>query len=248
VVVGSTSETEKTESHGFVFWRVLLACRNIPATRDGKIQPEDWSNLSLACLSCKKHPGFGLNEMTDRVMFHFLFEMTADDDQIFRRIAFKRLLPFLDRRVTKGIPLAVYFSLLVPLFLAYANDVLAASALFTALGAFVLAYLAIWLSSLMGWARLYKAQFSQVAAASKRWDIVFDDDRIVVQHGLTETRMHWAAIARVEDVGSMVIFWYRPGVGYFLPSRAFASDQARTGFAAWAAARAQAAAVGSVAP
>jgi YcxB-like protein len=89
---------------------------------------------------------------------------------------------------------------------------------------------------------MQKALFRNAPAANRRFDCRFDNDVITVKIASRETRMPWSAIARVEDAQSMVIFWYQPTLGFFVPNRAFSDDAARTAFAAWAAARVQAAA------
>jgi hypothetical protein len=183
-----------------------------------------------------------LNKGQDQSVSHFAFEMTDEDDRIFRKAAWRSLRPLINKRISKGIPLAVYIGMCGALFIAYVYEVLPGSAMFAALGSFVLTYFSMVIASLMSMAQLRKAQFGLMSSASKQWDIVLDDDWIVVKTALVESRMTWAAIERVEDVGSMVIFWYRLGAGFLVPSRAFADDQVRAGFTTWATARAQAAA------
>lgn len=178
-------------------------------------------------------------------MSHFAFEMTDEDDRVFRKMAWRSLRPHIDKRISKGIPLAVYLALCCALFVTYAYDVQDASVMFAATGSFVITYFSMVIASLMSMAQLRKAQFGQTPSASKQWDIVLDDDWIVLKTGLMETRMPWAAIERVEDVGLMVIFWYRLGMGFLVPGRAFADDQARTNFANWATARVKIAGTGS---
>ena len=180
--------------------------------------------------------------MTNQAIFHLAFEMDDDDDdRSFRSVVVKRLATRLDRFISKGLPLLVYLVLLGALGVAHAENMLPYSALYTALGAFPLAYLALYFSSALAWARLYDELSREIAAANRSWNADFDDERILIKSGLTETRMPWTAIANVEDVGSMVIFWYRVGAGFFIANRAFANDLARSSFLAWAAERVNAA-------
>ena len=46
--------------------------------------------------------------------------------------------------------------------------------------------------------------------------------------------MTWDAIARVQDEGPIMAFWYDPTQGFFIPVRVFGDAAARNAFAAWA--------------
>jgi hypothetical protein len=172
----------------------------------------------------------------------FVFEINEDDDRIFRKMSARDLRRYLDQRIIKGIPVVGLLILMGTLLVAYDRGVLPLSALNTAEASFVVCYAAVFIAGRMALPRVQRALFRETSNANRRFDCTFDDDSIVIKIGLRETRMPWRAIARVEDAPSMVIFWYQPTQGYFVPSRAFTDDAARAAFAAWAAARVQAAA------
>ena len=172
----------------------------------------------------------------------FVFEINEDDDRIFRKMSARDLRRYLDQRIIKGIPIVSLLILIGALLVAYDGGVLPLSAVNTAEASFVVCYLAVLIAGKMALPRVQRAMFRETSDTNRRFDCTFDDDSIVIKIGLRETRMPWRAIARVEDAPSMVIFWYQPTRGYFVPSRAFTDDAARAAFAAWAAARVQAAA------
>jgi hypothetical protein len=174
---------------------------------------------------------------------HFVFEINEDDDRIYRKLSLKDLRRYLDRRILKGIPLAVFVCLLAALLVAFAYDLLPSSAVLCAEGTFAVAYLAALVAGNIAQSRFGKTMFRNMPAANRHFDCVFDDDGLVVKSGLRESRMPWSEIRHVEDTPSMVIFRYLPGLGFFVPRRVFGTDAARTDFATWAAARVRAAAI-----
>ena len=66
--------------------------------------------------------------MTGQAGAHFVFEINEDDDRIYRKLSLKDLRRYLDRRILKGIPLAVFVCLLAGLLVAFAYDLLPSSA------------------------------------------------------------------------------------------------------------------------
>jgi hypothetical protein len=179
--------------------------------------------------------------MTGQAGAHFVFEINEDDDRIYRKLSLRELRRHFDRRILKGIPLAAFLCLIAALFVAFAYDLLPLSAVLCAEGAFALAYLAAAFAANAAMSRLGETLIRDMPAANRRFDCTFDDDQILVKNGLRESRMPWGAIVGVEDAPSMVIFRYMPGLGFFVPHRVFATDAARSAFAAWATGRVEAA-------
>jgi YcxB-like protein len=185
--------------------------------------------------------------MTGLAGAHFVFEVSEDDDRIYRKLNMKDLRRYLDRRILKGIPMAVFLCLLAALLVAFTYDLLPLSALLCAEGTFAVAYMAALLAGSVALSRFGNAMFREIPPASRHYDCAFDEDGIVVKSGLRESRMPWSEIRQVEATPSMVIFRYQPGLGFFLPQRVFDTDAARAAFATWAAARVRAAAQPSAA-
>lgn len=179
--------------------------------------------------------------MTGQAGAHFVFEINEDDDQIYQKLNYRDLRRYFDRRILKGIPLAVFLCLVVILSVACVYDLLPLSALLCAEGAYLVAYLTAVFASNAALSRLWKNVFREIPAANQRFDYAFDDDGIVVKSGLRESRMPWSEIFDVRDALSIVIVRYRPGQGFFVPYRAFGHDAARTAFVTWATARVDAA-------
>ena len=73
--------------------------------------------------------------MTGQAGAHFVFN-NEDDDRIYRKLSLKDLRRYLDRRILKGIALAVFVSLLAALLVAFAYDLLPSSAVLCAEGTF----------------------------------------------------------------------------------------------------------------
>jgi hypothetical protein len=185
--------------------------------------------------------------MTGQAGAHFVFEINEDDDRIYRKLNLKDLRRYLDRRILKGIPVAVFVCLLAALLVAFAYDFLPLSALLCAEGTYAVAYLAAIVASNAALSRFGNTMFRGMPAANRQFDCAFDDDGIVVKNGLREGRTPWRAIFRIDDGPSMVIFQYQPGLGFFLPHQVFVTDAARAAFLTWAAARVRAAAQPSAA-
>jgi peptidoglycan/LPS O-acetylase OafA/YrhL len=80
--------------------------------------------------------------MTGQAGTHFVFEINEDDDRIYRKLSLRDLRRYFDRRILKGIPLAVFVCLLAALLVALAYDLLPSSAVLCAEGTFAVAYLA----------------------------------------------------------------------------------------------------------
>ena len=180
--------------------------------------------------------------MTGQAGAHFVFEINEDDDRIYRKLTLTDLRRYLDRRILKGIPVAVFVCLLAVLLVAFAYDLLPSSALLCAEGTYAVAYLAALLAGNVAQSRFGKTMFRNMPAANRHFDCTFDDDAIVVKNGLREGRTPWRAILRIDDAPSMVIFQYQPGLGFFVPHRVFDTDAARAAFVTWATARMRAAA------
>jgi YcxB-like protein len=178
--------------------------------------------------------------MTGQAGSHFVFEINEDDDRIYRKFNVKDLTRQLDRRIYRGIPLAVFLCLIAALYVAFAYGFLPLSAVLCAEGTFLVAHLTAVFAGSAAVSRLGKTMFRNMPAANRRFDCAFDNDGIVVKHGLRESRMPWSAIFRVQDAQSMVIFRYQLGQGFFVPQRMFSNDAARAAFATWAAARVEA--------
>jgi hypothetical protein len=177
----------------------------------------------------------------------FVFEINEDDDRIFRKAITRDLRRYFDRRIITGIPLLVFIGLGAALFVAMQRGYVSPAVGFTYEVTFLIGYFVQVIAAHIALPRMQRALFKDIPAANRRFDFAFDDDKIVVKIGLKETPMPWAAIARVEDIRSMVIFWYQPTQGFYVPRGAFSDDAARTTFAAWAAARVQAAGMNAVA-
>jgi YcxB-like protein len=180
--------------------------------------------------------------MTGQAGAHFVFEINEDDDRIYRKLSLKDLRRYLDRRILKGIPLAVFVCLLAALLVAFAYDLLPSSAVLCAEGTFAVAYLAALVAGNIAQSRFGQTMFRDMPATNRHFDCTFDDNGIVVKNGLREGRTPWRAIFRIDDAPSMVIFQYQPGLGFFLPHRVFVTHSARADFLTWAAARVRAAA------
>jgi hypothetical protein len=178
--------------------------------------------------------------MTGQAGAHFVFEIDEDDDRIYQKLNLKDLRRYFDRRILKGIPLAVFLCLVAALLVAFAYDLLPLSAVLCAEGAFLLAHLTATFAANAALFRLRQTVFRDLPAAHRRFDCAFDDDGVVVKSGLRESRMPWSGVFRIEDAQSIVIFRYQPGLGFFLPHRVFGTDAARTGFVTWATARMEA--------
>lgn len=180
--------------------------------------------------------------MTGQTAYAFAFEQIEADDQLFRSRGVRRLSSLIDKRISTGIPLVVYLILMGGLLLASVKGLLPISVVVVAIVSFLSGLLAIRFASSLALRRAYHSHFHQATASSRRWNVSFDDHLIVVKAGLIETRLPWAAVAQVEEAGSIMIFWFRVSAAFFIPLRAFASDLERANFAAWAAAQVKAAA------
>jgi hypothetical protein len=187
-----------------------------------------------------------LSDTTGQTGSRFVFEINADDDWIFRKTSTRDVKRYIDSRIIKGIPTLCVICLGTALLVAQQRGYLSLVVLIIAEASFIAGYYALNISWTIATPKMQKALFSDTPPANRRFDCAFDDDRIVIKIGLRETRLPWSAIAGVEDIQSMVIFWYQPTVGFFVPSRAFSDDAARIAFAAWAAARVQAAGMNAI--
>ena len=63
---------------------------------------------------------------------------------------------------------------------------------------------------------------------------------VTVAKGTLVSRMTWDAISSVEDIGTIVVFWYDPTQGFFLPHHVFKDDASRIAFSTWAKERVRA--------
>ena len=173
-----------------------------------------------------------MSDTTAQVGSRFVFEINEDDDRIFRKTVLRDSKRYLDRRIISGVPLLVFVGIAAVLFVAMKRGYVSAAVAFTYEITFFIAYFLPAIAALIALPRMQKALFADIPAANRHFDFAFDDDRVVVKIGLKQTAMPWAAIARVEDIQSMVIFWYQPTQGFYVPHRAFADDAARIAFAA----------------
>ena len=178
-----------------------------------------------------------MSEAINQAGSRFIFEINEDDNRNFQKLTTRNIKRYIDRRIIMGVPLATFFVLFGVLFAAYIRDLLAGSAVFTAEVAFAAGYISLLISGKMILPGMQKAIFKETPDVNRRFECAFDDKGIAVKIGLRATWMPWDAISWVEDAQSMVAFWYQPGQGFFIPSRAFSDDPARTAFAAWAVAR-----------
>jgi hypothetical protein len=152
--------------------------------------------------------------MTGQAGAHFVFEINEDDYRIYQKLSLKDLRRYFDRRILKGIPLAVFLCLAAALLVAFACDLLPLSAVLCAEGAFLLAHLTATFTANAALSRLRQTLFRGLPVANRRFDCAFDNDRVVVKSGLREGRLPWSAILRVEDAQSIVILRYQPGQGF----------------------------------
>ena len=164
-----------------------------------------------------------MSDAADGAGARFSYEIDADDNRAFRKIVTRDMKPYIDRRLTKGIAIALLVGLSIPLLIAGLN------------GQVTLATVLIGIA--LAVPKAHATVFREMPAADRHIECVFTDDAVAITIGPRRTTMPWSAIARVENAPSMVIFWYQPTVGFLVPSRAFIDDAARNAFAAWATLR-----------
>lgn len=182
-----------------------------------------------------------MSETTDEAGPHYVFDINEDDDQTFKKMIARNAKRYIDRRIVKGIPLACLLCLGGALIIAMLWDVLSPDAVFTGEASFALGFYSLLVAGRIAAPNIHKNMFRETSPANRHFDCAFGADGIVVRIGLCETRLPWRAISGVEDAPDMMIFWYQPTERFFIPRRAFSDDAARIAFAAWAAARVQAA-------
>lgn len=172
---------------------------------------------------------------------HFTFEISEEEDRNFRKISLQALKPYLDRRIATGIPLAVFLAMIGALVYAHIRGLLPVSTAIAAECSFLVGYYSTMVAALIAMARARKKMFRNTPTAYRSFDCRFDNDKIAVKQGLREASMPWSAVSRIQDTPSMVIIWYLPERGFFVPQRVFGTDAARASFVAWATERVTAA-------
>lgn len=175
--------------------------------------------------------------MTEPVGAHFTFEISEEEDRDFRKISLRALKPHLDRRIATGIPLAVFLAMIGALAYAHIRKLLPISSAIAAECAFLLGYFSAVVAALIAMAGARKKIFRETPIAFRSFDCRFDNDKVIVKHDFRETHMPWNAVSRIQDTPSMVIIWYLPEHGFFVPRRAFGTDAARGSFVSWATER-----------
>jgi hypothetical protein len=149
--------------------------------------------------------------------------------------------PYIRQRLLVGIPFIIFAGLVIGLAAAYYRGLLSIGAALTAAFSFTIGELAVAIGVRLTLSRMHQDLFRATRSAQASFDYVFDDDGIVVKMGPFEARLTWDAISGIQDVTSIVAFWYDPMQGFFIPGRAFSDDDARISFVAWAWERVRAA-------
>jgi hypothetical protein len=125
--------------------------------------------------------------MTGQAGAHFVFEINKDDDRIYQKLNLKDVKRYLDRRILRGIPVAVLLLLVAVLLAAFAYDLLPFSAVLSAEGGFLVAYLAAVFAARAAKSRFGETVFRDIPPANRHIDCAFDDDAVVVKSGLRES-------------------------------------------------------------
>jgi YcxB-like protein len=175
-----------------------------------------------------------LNETVNREGARYVFQINEDEATTFRRYLVRNQKRYADRYFSRGIPLIAFAIVLIPVWIAYNRGLLPISAvLFAELGLGV-GCLSVLIGIIAGSRRAFRKAFRESRSAQVSFDCSFDNTGIVVKKGALETRLTWDAIARVQDEGPIIAFWYDPTQGFLIPARVFSDAAARNAFAAWA--------------
>src|SRR5665213_899712 len=173
-------------------------------TREKKAANIQWigstRNNPLPSPSQPSRQGPKLSGTTGQTASRFVFEISEDDDRIFRKTITRDLKLYLDRRIIRGVPLLIFFALAGALAVAMQRGYVSFAVVMTFEPSFFIGYLAPAIAALIAVPRMQRALFRDIPAVNRRFDLAFDDDGVVVKIGLKETAMPWAAIARVEDI------------------------------------------------
>jgi hypothetical protein len=182
-----------------------------------------------------------LNDAADQAGARFVFQVNEDEAMIFRQLFIQNQKPYVSRRLTIGIPLIGFVSVIVPVWLAYDRDLLSIHTVLIAEWSFAVGYLGLLIAGTLSARRLYRDLFRATRSPQVSYDCSFDDAGLTIRKGALEIRMTWDAISVVQDARSLVAFWYDPTQGFLIPGRVFGDATARIAFAAWATDRVRAA-------
>jgi len=186
-----------------------------------------------------------LHDAADQAGARFVFQVNEGEAMIFRQLLIQNQKRYVSRRLTIGIPLIGFASVVPPVWIAYDQDLLPISAVLIAEWSFAVGYLSLLMAITLSARRLHRDLLRAARSTQVWFDCSFEDAGLTIRKGKLETRMTWDAISIVQDAGSLVAFWYDPTQGFLIPGRVFGDDAARIAFAAWATDRVRAAAAPS---
>ena len=130
-----------------------------------------------------------MGETKEQAGFHFVFKMTEDEARLFRRLLTKNLTRYIDRRVTVGVTLAGFASVIIPVFIAYGKGLLPVSTVLLSELSLTVGYLGLLIATVWGSRRMYRNLFKVTRSAQASFDCTFDDSSVVVKKGTLESRM-----------------------------------------------------------
>jgi hypothetical protein len=186
-----------------------------------------------------------LTAATNPAAAHYAFTMRPGEASTYRSLIIRRQKRYVDRTMLIAIPAIGLLCIAGAIKLATDRGLLPAAELrlmvIIAAASFVLGYLLFGLASIVAALRMARATFADTRNAKESFDCTFDETGFVVKRGDTESRVAWSAVVAVQDARSIVVLWYDPSQGFFIPARAFRDNMARVTFAAWASERVRAA-------
>lgn len=183
-----------------------------------------------------------MSEASNQTRFRLAFEVLEDEDRLFRKLLLGNYRKYIDRRISRGIPVLAFAIFIFPSIIAFDRGWLPFSAVAMSEASFLVAYCSLPLGMVWATRRAQHNWFKLSRTAQASWECTFDDMTVVVKKGTIESRMTWDAISSVQNVQSIVVLWYDPMQGFYIPGRVFDDTAARISFAEWAAERVRAAA------
>ncbi|MBC9880479.1 YcxB family protein [Bradyrhizobium sp. INPA01-394B] len=164
----------------------------------------------------------------------FEFQVTKDEDKLFRTLVGKKLKTFLDRRIHRMVAVVAFVIVVTSGYIALDRGWLTPRVMFMSILSFVLGEFYMFFMSIWPARRMFDRMFELDQIGEMRWHVVFDDFSIIVRTPNVESRMCWDGIAEVEDSETIVVIWYNSRQGFYIPARVFADTSARTAFTKWA--------------
>jgi hypothetical protein len=129
--------------------------------------------------------GGNLNDAADQAGARFVFQVNEDEAMIFRQLLIQNQKPYVSRRLTIGIPLLGFASVILPVWVAYDRDLLSISAVLIAEWSFAVGYLGLLIAITLSARRLYRDLLRATRSAEVSFDCSFDDAGLTIRKALS---------------------------------------------------------------